>query len=214
MSSSIFENIIYLMSQFSIVLLAFGIFIFFRKKEFKSYWVFGTYLIFLFLLELFSKKIGALFHNNNLIVFSVSALSHFVFLTLIYFRYLIDVGKKTRNIVLGLGIIPLLISNFAFANISAFQSYDRAIYSLTITVYTFILFYEMVKRDRWNKHTLLFNSAVLLFFSLDVLLAVGTNYLVNEKITFVSWFWTGRAVFLQLFYGTLIYYLWKLGRTH
>ena len=65
------------------------------------------------------------------------------------------------------------------------------------------------ERIKVNKKENILNNSILLFFCVDAFLAIATDYLINNSLIIVSWFWTFRAVLLQVFYVSLIYYLWK-----
>lgn len=197
----------------SIFILGFGLFFSLKGKTFSTYLLFGIYFFILFMVELFSKKIGVLLGNNNLILFSFSCLIHFIFLTLIYAKYFFNIKRKHTLAIILIGSIPLFVFNTNWIPDSIkFESYDRALYSLIFVIYSLTYFYQTIKTTPLRNYGLILNASVLIFFSLDVFLAVGTNYLINENLTLVSWFWTIRALFLQLFYVSLIHFIWKDGK--
>ncbi|WP_375560886.1 hypothetical protein ACE193_24840 [Bernardetia sp. OM2101] len=95
-----------------------------------------------------------------------------------------------------------------------FNSYDRAIYSFAVMLLSMVDIYFMVGgKIKFSKSRMLLNNTVLVFFALDTLLAVSNNYLVSENIELVAWFWFLRALALQVYYISLIYYLQKDGKT-
>lgn len=208
---SFYESIGWGLHIVSVIILSFGTLYYFARR-FRSHPEFGAYIIGLFLFELFSQKIGVILHNN-LLLFSISSFFHFLFLTFIYTYRLFGITRFKLLLIIVLGSIPLCISSWSSDSTSTFQSYDRLFYDLIIILYTLVFYYKIILGSEWSKHAILLNGAGLLFFALDLFLAAATNFLVNQNLELVSWFWTGRAICLQFFYGLLIYYLWKDGKT-
>lgn len=198
----------------SISLLCIGVILYIKNTHFRNLKEFGFYLMTLFSLELLSKQLAVLLDNNNLIIFSISSFTHFSFLSFIYFKHFFKLDRKWFLLAILIGIIPLLfLTKNALDNLPSFQSYDRAIYSSVIVLYCLRLFHQSLFRSNVSNSVLFFNVATLLFFSLDVFLAVTTNFLIHADLPLVSWFWSIRALFLQTFYLSIIYFLWKHGKT-
>jgi len=198
--SSILNQIGFFLNLLSILILIFGSSLyFFKKSKVSSIYI---YILVLLLFEIASRILGYLFKSNYLIL-SFSFFIHFLFLTYFYFSKIYRVNKLKKYSVIGLGLIILIISNYI-------QPYDRFIYSLTITCYSLFYVYIWLKGNLRTdiRHNLL-NGSILLFFCIDAFLAIGTEYLITNSLELVSWFWFFRAILLQLFYITLVYFVWK-----
>ncbi len=208
-----FESAIRILRYFSIICLALGI-IMYLKKFRESHHEIGIYLIILILFECFSKKVGTLL-GNNLIIFLASSFFHFCFLTQIYFNHFFKIKSSWKWSLIAVGAIPFIMQSVSLYNIDTneFQSYDRAAYDLLIVIYTLLIYLKIARQKIWTKGLLFLNGAILLFFGLDIFLAISTNFLINQSLSVVSWFWMLRAICLQLFYVSLIYYLWNNGKT-
>lgn len=204
------DNIMLVLFYISIVLLTFGIISWGLKAfRYQIYCGFGYFLI-LLLFEIVSY----LFSDNNLFLLSISSFANFAFLIYFYFKHLLDIKFNKAIPIILLGIVPMIVSLVLGYNFQNFQSYDRALYSFAIMLLSLYYFYWLLNENKKaSKESIILNSFVLLFFSIDTFLAVGTNYLVNENLMLVAWFWFFRAVFLQLYYGSLIYYSWQIGKT-
>jgi hypothetical protein len=169
------------------------------------------YLIVLFLTEFAS--IFALNTIENITIFiSVSFFMHFAFLTHFYLSKIYLLNNKLKTGVISLGVVLLLLNIIGTQN--QYHFYGRFIFSVVITLYSLIFIYQFLKeRITYKKELFIFNSSILLFFCIDAFLAIASDYLINNSLVIVSWFWFFRAVLLQLFYISLIYYLWKTGKT-
>lgn len=201
------------MATTSIALLLTGIIVFVRKRwHLKQYYLLGFYLASLLVIELTSIVLGHFFGISGLVLFTLSFFIHFVFLSIFYQKYLFQLKRKWVVLTIGLGILPLLLSQTTRDLPTGFQSYDRAIYSFVIMLYSLYFLYQLVGGVRREREEMILNSGVLIFFALDAFLAIGTNFLVNESLVLVGWFWIGRALTLQFFYASMIHFLWRTGK--
>ncbi len=194
----------------SIILLVSGIFILGtnRNKGYNDSIIY--YLIALLIIEILALTI----FEQNLYLFSISSFLHFSFLIYFYFKNLIQISLKKAKIIIGVGVIPMIIALLENPNSSNYHSYDRVVYSFSIMLLGLFYFYTMLnEKVKLNNKNIRLNMFVLLFFSIDTFLAIWTNYLINENILLVAWIWMFRAIFLQLYYGSIIYYSWQIGKT-
>jgi len=167
-----------------------------------------------FLILLLFEIVSYLLSGNNLFMLSISSFVNFAFLTYFYCAYFFKKSIKKIIPIILIGTIPMIISLILGYSFQNFQSYDRALYSFAIMLLSLYYFYWILnENEKASRESIILNSFVLLFFSIDTFLAVGTNYLINENLMLVAWFWFFRAIFLQLYYGSLIYYSWQIGKT-
>lgn len=198
---------------FSIIILLFGISIFFYSKKFPIRNWLLAYLISLLSLESLAIFIGLYIKSNVFFIFILSFFVQFLFLTHFYWSIVFKLSKTKRNTLLCLGLIPFVIHVLPDPYYSFLQYYDRTPYSFAIMLYSIRYFYALVNGSITLIHARnLLNAAILLFFTVDLFLALGTKYLITESLLLVSWFWSFRAILLQVFYITLIYYGWKSSR--
>ena len=202
-----------LFSHFSIFLLIVGLFIAIHTKQSTLRDLGIAYLSLLLFFELTGELLD-LYFGQNLILFSISSFIHFVSLGIVFF-YIRRIHFKWFLYFFTAGSIPL-INNVFFMHsetILTFYSYDRVIYSLVNIVLCLIYFYHAFRRPQKSSTALLlFMSGGLLFFTIDCFLSLGTDYLVQESLTLVAWFWFLRALILHLFYGSIIILSWKNGK--
>lgn len=197
-------------SIFSIVILISGFsFALSSKKYDHKNWLLA-YLISLLTMESISLFIGLYLTGNFLFLFTPFFFIQFLFLTYFYCSSVFQVSSTKRNIILGLGLFPFLTYILPEPYRSFLQYYDRAPYSFIIMVYSLIYFRALLNSHIPSIHSRnILNGAILLFFTLDTFLAIGTKYFITENLLLVASFWCIRVLFLLLFYCTLIYYGWK-----
>ena len=172
------------------------------------------YFLLLFMVELVGQLYPKVTQNSNLFLFSFSSFIHFYFLCFLYLVYFNKVDFKKYLMIVLLFVAPMVINTIINHSIASFNSYDRVIYSFSIMLLvlgdTYILFKG---KTLYTRIRIILNNTVLIFFALDTFLAIPSNYLVNENMELVAWFWFLRAIILQVYYSILIYYLWKDGKT-
>lgn len=169
------------------------------------------YLFVLLVIELSSFVLGVLLKRNDYILLVFSSFAGFVFLTQYYSKNIKLFNSKIRMSMLGLGVFLFLISFLDV--VKPFIPIILYIYSVSITTYSLLYFYKLVKSKIENKsYNNMLNYGVLFFFCLDTCLSIASKFLTQEVLIYVSWFWFVRVLFLQFFYITLINYLWKTGK--
>lgn len=193
---------------FSITILVFGFLItLLSNKHDHKNWLLA-YFICLFVMESLTLVTG--FHLESYYHFIPFFFIQFLFLNHFYCSSVFRLSSTKRNTILGLGLIPFLTYLLPEPYRSFLQHYDQTPYSFTIMVYSLMYFYALINKNIVTIHARnVLNGAILLFFTLDTFLAIGAKYLVTENLFLVIYLSFFRAIFLQLFYSTLIYYGWK-----
>jgi hypothetical protein len=177
--------------------------------------IFGYFIAGL-LLEIASRYWGQVSEaKNNLIFLSISGVVDFLFFTVLYIRFFF--GRK-RMWLLFLSF-PTLIMLFymmyhkAALIPSAFDAYDKVICDGIIVFYALLSSYDLINgKEEVRTDVMRVNAVVLLFFSLDLLFSLTTNFLINAGTHFVIYFWILRFVLLTTLYTTLAYTLWQIGK--
>lgn len=174
------------------------------SKKNKNNWG-SIYLVTILLFEVCSLFPSLLVDGNIIFFINLSFFMHFVFLTHFYLH-----KREFKKMGIIIGFLLLLLSVSLNVIPSYFKLHLRFIYSLTITFYSLMYIYGvLMEKIKISKNEIILNSGILLFFCVDAFLAIATDYLINNSLIIVSWFWTFRAILLQVFYVSLIYYLWK-----
>jgi hypothetical protein len=207
----VLKNLGYLFNIASIAILAFGVlFTTIQKSHKDKNWLLAYFSCFLSI-EISQIVIGAHLETNTFFMFISVFFIQFLFLTYFYFSTVFQLSPAKRNTILFIGLLPFLVYALPDSYGSFLQYYARAPYSFTIMVYSLMYFYALINGSitTINSRNIL-NGTVLLFFTLDLFLALGFMFMITENLLQLNaWFWFIRAIFLQLFYIALIYYGWK-----
>ncbi|MBI3237512.1 MAG: hypothetical protein HYZ43_01485 [Flavobacteriia bacterium] len=177
--------------------------------------IFGYFIAGL-LLEITSRYWGQVnAAKNNLIFLSISGVVDFLFFTVLYFRFFFG-RKRTWLLFLSFPTFILLfymMYHKAALIPSAFDAYDKVICDGIIVFYALLSSYDLINgKEEVRTDVMRVNAVVLLFFSLDLLFSLTTNFLINAGTHFVIYFWILRFVLLTTLYTTLAYTLWQIGK--
>jgi hypothetical protein len=177
--------------------------------------IFGYFIAGL-LLEITSRYWGQVNEaKNNLIFLSISGIVDFLFFTVLYIRFFFG-RKRTWLLFLSFPTLILLfymMYHKAALIPSAFDAYDKVICDGIIVFYALLSSYDLINgKEEVRTDVMRVNAVVLLFFSLDLLFSLTTNFLINAGTHFVIYFWILRFVLLTTLYTTLAYTLWQIGK--
>lgn len=177
--------------------------------------IFGYFIAGL-LLEITSRYWGQVNEaKNNLIFLSISGIVDFLFFTVLYIRFFFG-RKRTWLLFLSFPTLILLfymMYHKAALIPSAFDAYDKVICDGIIVFYALLSSYDLINgKEEVRTDVMRVNAIVLLFFSLDLLFSLTTNFLINAGTHFVIYFWILRFVLLTTLYTTLAYTLWQIGK--
>lgn len=173
------------------------------------------YLILMLCIDVSSRYLGA--SGNNLIILLVYSLLEVIAVSLFYFKYLLNKRYIILYVIATAGIGYIMWELYYYiinkVSIREFQPYSKIIDNFIIIVMAMTYMYEKVnnyKESKWNNFQL--NIAVLIFFTLNTLIFLPVNFLVNEDSGVKYYFWTGNVLLLLLFYSFLIFKIWKNGK--
>lgn len=199
----------------SIVILLSGIIAALLKGKFKKDPLPFSYLVALILLELSALYLSD-FHNDRVNIFLLyfSGFVHLLGVILIVDQYYNPEKSKVRLLLIPIGLILLFQSLYSYTGFYSFQVYGNVLYNLFILSFSLSYFIRVVlKGIKPQKHDLILNSAILLYFSFDSVISLSSNFLINEHLNLVAPFWLIRTALLQLFYLSLIHFSWQIGKT-
>ncbi|WP_238528722.1 hypothetical protein [Kordia algicida] len=139
---------------------------------------------------------------------------------LIFLKLYYELTQK-KKLVIFLSIFGVLytIIESIYVNtndVKLFQPYAKAFGPLLIVGMTLLFFFELIRDEenlfkRENDYFVL-NSMILCFFSLQFLVFLPLNFLVNTDIQLTGYILIGNIFFMILFYLYLTYFIWKRGR--
>ncbi|MGB0523075.1 MAG: hypothetical protein ACPGJS_08950 [Flammeovirgaceae bacterium] len=151
----------------------------------------------------------------NLFMIPLFAFAELVLFAYLYYQHFLDKPK----LMLWVLVVPisLAIVDFRLVNGSTdahqYQSYGMVIADFTIILCSLAYFWKTIQASKNPPELFALNSAFLIFFSFNMLLFSALNFLVNEHINLVAFFWIANNVSLVAFYSFIIYQLWQHGKT-
>jgi hypothetical protein len=166
------------------------------------------YLILMLAVDLAGSTLAP--SGNNVIILPVFSFIEMLFFVYLYNKYLLP-KPDTFLICLGIAgalyIVVETLSYFVFntLDIKQFQPYSKVVDNFIIIVTALSFYYQKMKsfkETKWDYFR--FNTVILIFFTLNTIIFLPFNFLVNESSGVKFYFWTGNVVMLLLFYSYLI----------
>jgi hypothetical protein len=177
------------------------------------------YLGIMLFTHLLAELLGHVISDNNLIVLHIYSFLELIILLYLYKKHLF----KSRQLILtGLGLAGLLyiitemllLFVFNTLNVRQHQPYAKVVGNFVIVLMALAFMYEKMSRFReieWGNFRL--NIVFLIFFTLETVLFLPFNFMVNEESGIKFYFWTGHVIAIILFYMYLTFKIWRNGRT-
>jgi len=175
------------------------------------------YLLLMLMVHLSTKIMNAIAVTSVMIfpVYSFIELSFFIYL---YNKYLFN---KPNKILIGLGCIGLIyivaefLQYFVFdtLNLKQFQPYCKIADNFIVIIMALVFYYQKMNsfnEIKWTNFKL--NTAVLVYFTINTIIYIPFNFIINETIGVRLYIWTVNVVIIFLFYIYLITLIWKNGR--
>lgn len=176
--------------------------------------------IFYYLVVMFCFEVAASYWgnnaNNNLFLLSLNGIVDLVFFSLLYVKHF-HVSSKVFllgiSCLVGTGVLTTILFNGSHKMIAEFQLYDKVACDGVLFVYALISMFDLLKgKGELKREIVRVNVAVLLYYSLDMLISLIINFLVNAGFNFLVYFWFLRLALLITLYIILIYTLWQTGK--
>lgn len=191
------DTIMIVISIINILILIIGLGIGLKKR---TLFVLTLYIAFISIVEILS-----LFEVSSMTLFSLSYYIHVAFLVFYFSEYHLKVRKKVSLLLLLVLLFPMIYILTTNADPISYESYDRLFYSLCIVVLALSMLVKYYSQKlNSTPYLVSFLLMMLLYFSLDFVIALSTNYLINEHLSIVGWVWLFRVLCISAFYIALI----------
>ncbi|MFK8046017.1 MAG: hypothetical protein AB8B72_11015 [Crocinitomicaceae bacterium] len=201
MSTKTFEFTMDFLTYGNLAILIFGFF-FSLRFYVKGLLYFGI---------LISTEILSLIYiKDNLFLFSISYYIHFFCIAFYVMVEMFRIPKHYFMIAAMLMATPMLIGLATLQSMEGYHSYDRQIYNLSVILLAMIPLMRYIQgklKIKAHEQTVL--VVILCYFTLDLILALSMNYLINQPLKMVVWIWLFRALCLAAFYFSLAQFIWK-----
>lgn len=194
-----------------------GIFKFRKLKESNKLIVF--YLGFSLTFDLLSRYFGYIAQSKyNLFLIPVYGFFELGFLSLLYYRYiLLSKSKYLLSFIVFMHLLILVEIFFGkgLFHPESFQSFGKVIADASIILYSIYFYLKIFKGQIPIRSEYAFlNAVVLIYFSINLIIYLAINFLVNAQFKLVVAFWIINLLSVIIFELILISLLWKDGRTH
>lgn len=175
------------------------------------------YLILSLLIDLLSRYWGyASEPGYNLVLLPIYAFLELSIFSVLYYAFFFK--RKRRKIlyimILGQALIIadfMLMSNVLVASDS--QSFAKVIADGIIVSYCLMYYWELIKSEVLIHNPLIpINSSILFYFTVNFMIFLPVNFLVNGNVDLVIYFWSVNLVVTLVFYTYMIYLLWENGK--
>lgn len=183
----------------------------------NSYKVIVCYLGIALIVDLLFRYLGLYSHfKYNLFIIPIFGLLELAVFSTLYYRYIL----KSKSVPLFLLIILmhlLIIGEIVFVNKlfhqKSFQSFGKVIADSSI-IFFCLLYYWQVFKGKIAIHSDIsfLNATVIVYYSINVIIFLCVNFLVNENVRIVTAFWIINLISVTLFYIILIYLIWQDGK--
>jgi hypothetical protein len=196
------------------------IILFIIKRSSGFYRILGIYLVLGFLIDLLSRYFGFVSPiKNNLFMFPVETLVELVLITWLYIRYMLP-NRRYHFVIyflVLLGFIPLtydFIHSLNPENMNGLMFYG-SFYVNGLLVLICILYYLQTafnKKMEINGKKLIVNTLMFLSFVIGLLYMLSINFLLNENVKIVTYFWILRMIVIIGVNSIILYLIWKDGK--
>lgn len=180
------------------------------KKNFPFFRMLSVYLVLMAGMEHFGMYLVKVLNGRNHIFVLFDALTDVVFFSVLYGRYLF--AKKSK-LFLALSVLSAayicfeIFYNFIYKQVSVkeFQPYSKIVSDAFVIVLALNFLYEKMNAFTATKvKHFWFNNVVLLYFTINLLVYLPFNFLVNESTGVKFVFWTLNVVCIEAFYLFLL----------
>jgi hypothetical protein len=210
-------NIISFTSPFVLLVgVLFGVLKFRRLKKSNQLLVF--YLGFSLTFDLLSRYFGYIAQSKyNLFLIPIYGFLELGFLSVLYYRYILR--SKSKYLLSFIVFMHLLILVEIFFgkglfHPESFQSFGKVIADASIILYSIYFYLKIFKGQIPIRSEYAFlNAVVLIYFSINLIIYLAINFLVNAQFKLVVAFWIINLLSVIIFELILISLLWKDGRT-
>jgi hypothetical protein len=153
----------------------------------------------------------------NLFLLPIYSFAELAIFSSIYLRFFL----KGENAVLKSLLLlahGLILLDFLFLcdlfNAETFYAFSKVVADIAIVVLCLKYFSNILKEETpIKKELLLLNSVFIGYFSINSIIFLSINFLVNESLDLVTPFWVLNALSALFLYSFLTYMIWQHGRT-
>lgn len=199
------------------LVLGIGIGIYFFKSIDIFHKIIVIYLGSMLAIDLLARLFGEVYGNNLIFIPILGFIELSVFSVFYYFSGLNE-NRATKFLLFGIIALSFLFSAWEIYKvydvpIEEFESYSKAISTCVVVLLSIGYFIDNIrKRKNISEGEFLLNSGILMYFSLELILFLPIDFLINDGSGLKYYFWFANLIFTLVFYNFLIISVWKNGR--
>jgi len=182
-----------------------------------TYRLITAYLSICLVMDILCRYLGAYSHlKYNLFMIPIFGfLELFIFSFLYYSKILRSNSKPLLLFIATMHLLILIEIVFALKSFhkESFQSYGKVIADAAILYFCLLYYWKVVKGQiPLDSEYNILTALIFIYYSVNLFIFLAVNFLVNEKISVVIFFWAVNLISLVLFYLALIYLIWQNGK--
>jgi len=176
------------------------------KYRYLSFYIWVTILI---------NLMGVYLHYN-LFLLPIYSFVELAIFSIIYLRFFF----REKNIVLQSLLLlahALILLDFLFLcdlfNAKTFYAFSKVVTDITIVLLCLKYYLTILKEETpIDKELFLLNSVFIGYFSINSIIFLSINFLINESLDLVTPFWILNALSALFLYSFLTYMIWLHGK--
>ncbi|PLX15554.1 MAG: hypothetical protein C0599_16620 [Salinivirgaceae bacterium] len=210
-------SLLYLISIYAVFFFQVtGILLFaiFHKRSSFEYNLLGIFVLGSFIIQIFN-----IYNSDyNLYLVPIYGLFEFTIFSILFFKLISPQNKNLFLIIASIISIVLIIegiTSYFNQNAASFFSYGKVLTNLSIITYSafYIINTLQDKSKKIEPHKINLSFVILAYYVTTLLNYIAINFLVNNSLQIVGYFWQFHAIVNVLFYMALTFLLWKHGKT-
>lgn len=173
------------------------------------------YFLAMFLIDVTSRLVLLTSSKNNLIFLSIAGIADVAFLSVLYLRYFQITYRKLLMLLSVTVLLNALLSVLVrdIGVIANYNGYDKSFCDGLLIIFALISTLDQLNGRKPLHHGVLgINAGILLYYSMDLLLSLVWNFLINAGVEMVFYFVFLRLALLLILYSIFVYNLWQTGK--
>lgn len=166
------------------------------------------YFFVLLAIEIYSEIL-----SYNLELLLLCYITHLLFLSYVFIQNkFVAIHAKDNRVKLFLGVLVSSQLLIAYSGLDSYHYWARISTNFIIVVCSFMYFIRLYldQVGVGTREKFLVNSAIFLFFGIDLFFAITSDFLYTTHLNLAAGFWFFRALLLQLYYLAIILFIGKL----
>lgn len=211
MTLALFAEILMLLVPVELFL-GIAVSVYFYNNLQKPYRDLTFYLIICLVTDLSSRLAGSLL-GNNLFFFIIFSIFEILFFYYFYRKHCSTEKKKLLKIIVYVAVVFMLGEFYILLDTKPveFQTYSRSLSSFVIMVIIFNYLFKLAKSNQLNWVQLKYNSILVIYCSINLILFLPFNFLINVPSPIKFYFWIFNLMITAVFYALIITEIWKNG---